>query len=880
MFKKLPVLMSKKKQNILKYIILLVLLIISHLSFGQENEGIIAIDTKNGHKIKIGSSGFNVRIADKSWNYTHPDFRKAVHELKPGWLRYFSGTMGDAFSSATGQYDIDYAMMFDHPAQYLKGYRFTEVKGPHRIIDLYHLLGEVNGKLIITINGFTETPEMTRELARFCKNNNIEVTVWQFCNEPYFYVPHRERYWWNNGYDYAVKMKPHANAIKAVFPDAFLALNNTWDGIWGFMKEINQYQEQNGAYWNVFSKHSYAPHTGKKESLEAAYKRGNTKLLEATSTKAMNEIEDYTWKDVPMVITEFGLWNQPLNGIYSSIYNIEYVMRQLRHKNTWYVGAHEVSSKYTPKKNINSQIEAAFKEGRMLNTDSIATGVKRKLEGKAYEIFHEVTNHSDFIFNTQTVSSGFQVPGLKNTEETGFFAQAYRGINGYDYLVFANRSSESKNFQIKIDDDLLNKDVTVKYLKAKNLEVQNTDIKETLYKDGKINIPAYSLSIAKWKSKVVTKPLTPTIYKTEVTNSGTKVTWGIIENVDSYTVFYGNNPYNLSQELTFKDSLNHTALLKNLTSGQTYYIKVNARNNEGVSGLSNLVVVNNSVPETPEIFKTSRRNDTATIFWKSVSSANGYKLKYVNKQTNKAEIIEANNVYGYRVEGLKFDTPYQFYVAAYNGLGIGEFSKPITLTLKSKLPFSPRNVSAIKNLDGSVFVKWIEQETVMPETTYNVYRGETLHNYKRIATEVRQPFYEDDTPEKNKTYYYTVKAENSEGESNFYPNTATLLDSNAKHVIEITNLEKQKNGHLLKVKFKNILLDGEYSYGVKIENISYLTVEEKLVNGKNISENLKTFEVFIPNKELTRNSKYSIKAFINTNGKSLYSREPNSIKTD
>ena len=173
------------------YIICIFYLILSfHFSYAQDIGGRIDINTKKGHKINSGFSGFNVRIADKVWSYTHPDFRQTVHELKPGWLRFFSGTMGDAFSAATGKYDLDYAMMFDKEKQYVKGYKFTEVKGPHRIIDLYHLLGEINGKLIVTINAFSETPEMTEALVNFCKNNNIVVETWQFCNEPYFYVPH------------------------------------------------------------------------------------------------------------------------------------------------------------------------------------------------------------------------------------------------------------------------------------------------------------------------------------------------------------------------------------------------------------------------------------------------------------------------------------------------------------------------------------------------------------------------------------------------------------------------------------------------------------------------------------------------------------------
>ncbi|MDO7172362.1 fibronectin type III domain-containing protein [Mariniflexile sp. AS56] len=863
-----------------KLVSLVVVSLCFQLVVAQNNQGIIHVDTKNGHEIKVGSSGFNVRIADKSWSFLHPDFRQVVHELKPGWLRYFSGTMGDAFSSATGQYDMDYAMMFDHPKQYLKGYRFTEIKGPHRIIDLYDLLSEINGKLIITINGFSETPEMTYELARFCKNNNIEVATWQFCNEPYFYVPHRERYWWNNGYDYAAKMKPHADAIKKVYPDAFLALNNTWDGIWGFMKEINSYQKEQGAYWNVFSKHSYAPHTGKKESVESAYKRANTKLLEATSPAAMQEIEAYASKDIPMVITEFGVWNAPLNGIYSSIYNIEYVMRQLQHTNTWYVGAHEVSSKYAPKKNINNEIEAAFKNGTTLNTDSILTGINRTLEGKAYEIYHKVTNHSDYIFDS-SITSAFKAPGLKNAVETGCFTQAYRGINGYDYLVFTNRTNQSKDFEIVIDGVPLNKKIEVSYITADSIEVENTEIKQSSFNSGKINIPAFSVSVAKWASKLVTKPAVPTIYKGEVLAKSIKLTWGAIENVQHYTLFYGEDAKNLNKTIKIEGASVNTIEINNLNTNATYYFKMSAENEQGVSPFSNEINIKNSIPETPEIFKISRRNTTATIFWKSVANTSGYTLKYLNETSGQETLVETNNVYGYRVEGLEYDVPYQFSVAANNGLGRGQFSKVNTLVLSEKVPFSPRNVSAIKAEDGSVSVKWLAQDSIHPETTYNVYRGKELHKYQKIAEGIKTTFYKDTSVENDQVYFYTVKAETSAGESNFYPNTATLLSFEDEFAIDIQSVKKENDGFLFKVAFQNILLDGDYSYGLKIENISYLTVEEQLVHGRDLSHNSKTFEVFVPNSDLAKKSKYAIKAFINTNGKSLFSKLPNkSIQTD
>ena len=80
---------------------------------------------------------------------------------------------------------------------------------------------------------------------------------------------------------------------------------------------------------------------------------------------------------------------------------------------------------------------------------------------------------------------------------------------------------------------------------------------------------------------------------------------------------------------------------------------------------------------------------------------------------------------------------------------------------------------------------------------------------------------------------------------------------------------------MFEVEFKNILLNGEYSFGLKLENISYLTVEEQLVNGNTLSSEKNIFSVFVPNSQLAKQSKYAIKAFINTNGKTLYSKLPN-----
>jgi hypothetical protein len=359
-----------------------------------------------------------------------------------------------------------------------------------------------------------------------------------------------------------------------------------------------------------------------------------------------------------------------------------------------------------------------------------------------------------------------------------------------------------------------------------------------------------------------------------------KLTWGPIENVKNYIIKYNEVSSDVIKQIKV-DSTENSIEIQNLNKGVAYHFKMTAENEQGISEFSNEILIKNGIPERPEIFKISRRNNTATVFWKSVANASGYKIKYINKNTGKENRVETNNVYGYRLKGLEYNVPYVFSVVAYNGIGLGEFSKTKTFFLSKKVPYSPKNVSAIRQSDGSVSVKWIEQDSILPETSYNVYRGLELHKYHKIASGIKTASFKDTSAKEAVIYFYTVKAETSVGESNFYPNTATLFNSADEYSIKIKKIEKQKEGYLLKVKFKNILLDGDYSYGLKIENISYLTVEENRIEGRNLSKETNSFEVFIPNSKLNKKSKYALKAFVNTNGKSLFSKLPHrNIKTD
>lgn len=841
--------------------------------FGQQAVE-INIDTQIGHAIVPGSSGFNVRIADKVWSYTHPDFQAAVEDLRPGWLRFFSGTMGDAFSSATGQYDLDYAWMFDKQEQYTKGYAFTEVKGPHRIAELYEVLGGIGSKLVVTVNGFSETPDITAELVRFCINNHIEVEAWQFCNEPYFYVPGRNRYWWNDGYDYALKMKPHADSILQLLPDAQLALNFTWDGIWPFMKEIKRYQDEQGRYWNLFSKHSYAPHIGRPEPFPEGFQRLNTKIIEATDAKAMQEIEDYTWPGAKMMITEFGVWNRPLNGIISAIYNAEYTLRQLAHENTWLIGSHEISNKAIPSQNRNDEILQAYSNGQTIDTDTMRTGHQLTHEGKALKILHEVTNHSNFIWNTQ-ITNMPQVQGMDNTKVEGLFALAFRGQSGNDFLVVTNRSGEQLPLNLKIDGQSLKKKMTQVYIQADDPQSKDFPIIRSATSGEKLFIPPHSVIVYSWANQGDIPLPASRIYQAKIKSQGIQLKWWPVESAESYEIRYGQQENQLDQSLIV-DGSQTQMIVPNLEKDKSYNFQVFPRKGKQIGQASKTIQLDFKAPTAVSIFKTATRNQSITVWWRSVANANGYLVKATNLQTKAVQIYNAKNAFGYRFEEVDYDVPYHLEVLAYNGLDTSKAANFKTVRPRTNLPIPAMNISAAAQADGRILLKWVTQDSIHDDVRYRLLRGPAPHDFEPIAENITGSTYFDTLPDPEQDYFYTLKTYNQAGESNFYPNVASIIPYEQARRITVEKTEDKVDYFLIKVVYENIPQNQVQQFGLSYSNISYLNAEATPIAGQDLTSSgaRGSYTVRLPKQLLRKNATFALKAYIKNDLETTFSIPP------
>ncbi|WNJ16910.1 fibronectin type III domain-containing protein [Pontibacter sp. G13] len=837
----------------------------------------VAIDTRAGHPLTPGASGYNVRIADKVWSYTHPDFLQAVDTLRPGWLRYFSGTMGDAFSAATGMYDYDYLKQMSKQGQYLRGHAFTQMKGPHRVYDLYQVLGRVRGKLVVTINGFTETPDIAGELARFCRNHHIEVEGWQFCNEPYFYVPHRERYWWNDGYDYARKMKPYADSIRSVIPDAKLALNYTWDGIWGFGKEIYRYQQDHGRYWDVFSKHSYAPHIGNPETWETAFPRGNTKLLQVTAPAAMQQIEDYTWKGAPLLITEFGVWNRALSGLYGSIYLVEYTLRQLAHPNAWLVGSHEISSNARPAQPRTEELMEAFRADRPLDTDTLLTGVKLSPNGLGNRLLNAMLAETDYTWAAQ-IDHPAMVPGMKGDTVEGMYARAFRGTAGKDYLAITNRSASAQTLSISIDGQELAGDIWATQIADEDPLNRNPQAVDMRFGDGEVLVPGHCIMILSWASGRAIQPLATRIFRAQILDAqSVALEWWESEVGSGYLVRYGEHPNDLRHEVRISDLRQHAAVLEGLKAGATYTFQVTVLGDQLHSQPSRPLSLKLAVPEVPSIFKTARRDRTATIWWRSVPDATGYRVYLQHPTTGDIQQYDAQATFGYRIEDLEFDVPYAIWVTAYNGVGESVASEKVRIVTKEHLPIPPRNISAVETEEGFVQLRWVNQDSIHSDVKFRLLRGTVLHEFEMLAEDIQTDHFLDKTVNPDlQPYFYTVMAYNEAGETNFHPNIATVIPQDEGLKLAVKSIQATETGYSVVVEFDNIRMDGDVDYGIALSDISYLTVEETLISGQGLPHGSKsgTFRVEIPQSQLRSGHQYAIKGYIQTNGKYLYSSAP------
>lgn len=767
----------------------------------------ISISTAGGHEINEGLGGYNMRIGDSPWTYKNPVFKEGVKAANPGFLRYFSGTRNDYLDMNTGYYEFQHFEQVNSdlqggidadgskdgwPGQAPNDLKWVNGKPANRIFDLYELCGEVGAKLLVTLNSFVQSPEEVKTFVKFIKNNNIIVEAYQFTNEPNFYIPNR-RYFYNNGKDFAHKMKEIADAVYEIDPEAKIAHNYGWDGLGNWAQGIKTYEQEQGRYWDFVSFHSYAIHGGENPDPEIEIRRANSRLVDRTNEAFFNnKVSPVSWNNSKIILTEYGVWNAtiPSRSAYGGIYTSEYAARMSLNPRAHLIGNHHIGEGIYAGINYRDAIWNGFNNQIAFDPTSQPNSFISRPDKYSLNIAFGVINNSKRVWDHTL--TGSEMVATNNATIPALFVGAYEGMDSVDYLLVINKSAIQHQVSIDVDGVGLSGEVMMEYTWAEQAFQDPVQVSKSVMA-GDIEIAPYSVTMLAWNKVNEPVPVTPRIYQVKHDNGGATVKWWERPIADEYVLKYGTTPSALTNEIIVTEP---SASVTGLAPDMTYYFAVSARNGAGSSPLSNIVTTQVSVPQTPTIVRTIGDDQRATLHWESVPHANGYLVKYGTSSANLDQIEDAKNSPGVVIRQLTNDQSYYFQVVAYNGNGESVPSSITEVKVSDSIPWAPYLVKAEQvATGGNVNISWVASD-FNRNATFNVYYCPTPWDstqYQLLASDITETTYLDTETRPVGSHYYRVTAENGSGESHFFSNISTAEVTFQRIAVDSINLRTLNN---------------------------------------------------------------------------------------
>ena len=303
---------------------------------------VVAFTTANATPLNLGFAGFTTELLGTGIEYGDTNMEQAATELSPGWLLFPAGTTGDAFNWQTGQTDTNWintiGMMegANNPASNLCAVTVQALKGKAGawFTNFASLAGRLGGaKIIVCVNGFTDSSVDAGAFAAFALSNHIHVAAWELCNEPYLFQGTND--FFTNGTDYCNKMKPYRDAIKAADSNAVVAVffsdpsrpGMSWDN------DLARYGATN-QYWDAVVYHYY-PQLPTNAAFAALMAMDNGILFSNSTRYVSNSLIGNSGPSTTFLLTELnpiigngnGTQNPPTSTLYGGIFDSEYIMR-------------------------------------------------------------------------------------------------------------------------------------------------------------------------------------------------------------------------------------------------------------------------------------------------------------------------------------------------------------------------------------------------------------------------------------------------------------------------------------------------------------------------------------------------------------------------
>jgi lysophospholipase L1-like esterase len=217
----------------------------------------------------------------------------------------------------------------------------------------------------------------------------------------------------------------------------------------------------------------------------------------------------------------------------------------------------------------------------------------------------------------------------------------------------------------------------------------------------------------------------------------------------------------------------NTYSISNSNSYKYYQLNITANNGNPLLEVTELqLMAGTSIPSpAPTGLSASPASSTQiNLTWNSVSGATGYNLyrgtSSGGENSNPINGATPLTTTSYSDTGLTAGTTYYYYVKAINSSGISAASTEASATTTGAAPGAPSSLTATAASSSQINLSW---NSVSGATGYNLYRGTSAGGESTTAVNGGTPLttttYSDTGLSASATYYYVVKAVNSNGSS-------------------------------------------------------------------------------------------------------------------
>ena len=352
--------------------------------------------------------------------------------------------------------------------------------------------------------------------------------------------------------------------------------------------------------------------------------------------------------------------------------------------------------------------------------------------------------------------------------------------SGFDYLYIYNAAGEQVG------------KYTGTSLAGKTITVTGPSVKIKLVSDDSGN---------EWGFKVtgitVTSSAAPTAPVVRISNSAASgkpmLTWNAVEGATSYRIYRSTSKgsgYSLLGTTTATSYTNTGA-----KAGTTYYYRVKAVNDAGLSPYSNIVSgqVKSVTPKpAAPVVKIghSAASGKPMLTWNAVSGATSYKVYRATSQNGAYSLLGSVTVTSYTNTGAKDGVTYYYKVTAVNDSGESAYSNIVSGQNKAVTPKPSAPVVKIGHSasSGKPMLTW---NAVSGATSYKVYRATSQNGTYSLLGTVTATSYTNTGAKAGTTYYYKVKAVSSAGESAY----SNIVSGKSKAVTPKPSAPVVKIGH-------------------------------------------------------------------------------------